>query len=367
MHRKRTWAAVVAALSILVVLALALAGCGDSSTTTTAATPASSDTTMANTTSSEAVTTSSEAAPSTTVAEKMYHIGITQIVSHPALDATAQGFVEALAAAGYVEGQNVTFDRENAQGDMANATTIAQKFVGDKVDLIFSIATPTSQAAVKAATGTNIPVVFAAVTDPVAAGLVTDANAPDANVTGCSDMLPVQPHLDLIKELVPDAKTIGLLYNSGETNSVTLVEQEKAAAKAMGYEVVEATAANSSEVLAAAQSLVGRADAISILTDNTVVSALDSVVKVCEENKIPLIAGDIDSVKGGAIAAYAFDYHEHGIQAGEMAAKVLQGTPISQIPVEYAKNLKLAVNLEAAAAMGVTIPEALKAKADTTY
>jgi putative ABC transport system substrate-binding protein len=248
---------------------------------------------------------------------------------------------------------------------MANATTIAQKFVGDKVDLILSIATPTSQAAVKATT--TIPIVFAAVTDPVAAGLVTNPDAPEGNVTGVSDMLPVQPHLDLIKEIVPDAKTIGVLYNAGETNSVTLVEKEKAAAEAMGYEVVEATAASSAEVLAAAQSLVGRADVISILTDNTVVSALDSVVKVCEENKIPLIAGDIDSVKGGAVAAYAFDYKDHGVQAGKVAVQILEGTPISDISVQYAENLQLAINLQAATAMGVTVPEALQSKADTTF
>jgi putative ABC transport system substrate-binding protein len=180
-------------------------------------------------------------------------------------------------------------------------------------------------------------------------------------------MLPVQPHLDLIKAIVPNVKTVGLLYNSGETNSVSLVEKEKAAAEAMGLKVVEATAASSSEVLAAAQSLVGRVDVISVLTDNTVVSALESVVKVCQENKIPLIAGDIDSVKRGAVAAYAFDYYDHGVQAGKMAAKVLAGTAIPQIPVEFAENLQLAINAGAATAMGVTIPEDLKSKAKTTF
>ncbi len=360
MQVKRAAMSALAVLSALLVIALIVGGCGGSTTTTSTpgtSGPTGSDTTVSNTTSS--------VASSTTASDKTYKIGISQIVTHPALDAAVQGFIEALSAAGYVEGKNVTFDRQNAQGDMANATTIAQKFVGDKDDLIFTVATPTSQAAVKATT--TIPIVFAAVTDPVAAGLVTNPDAPEANVTGCSDLLPVQPHLDLIKELVPNVKTIGLLYNAGETNSVTLVEQEKAAAKAMGLQTVEATAANSSEVLAAAQSLVGRVDAISILTDNTVVSALDSVVKVCEENKIPLIAGDIDSVKGGAVAAYAFDYHDHGVQAGQMAVKILQGTPISQIPVEYAQNLQLAINLEAAQAMGVTVPDSLKAKANTTF
>lgn len=292
-------------------------------------------------------------------------IGITQIVTHPALDSVVDGFIEALAEAGYVEGENVSFDRQNAQGELANASAIAQKFVGDKVDLILSVATPTSQAAIKATT--SIPIIFAAVTDPIGSDLLENGDAPEGNVTGVSDMLPVQPHLDLIMQLVPGAKTIGLLYNAGESNSVFLVENEKAAAEAMGLKVVEATAASSSEVLAAAQSLVGRVDAISVLTDNTVVSALESVVKVCEENKIPLITGDIDSVERGSVAAYAFDYKDHGRQAGLVAVQILKGTPIAQIPVQYAQNLQLAINLAAATAMGVTIPEDLKAKANTTY
>ncbi|OPZ77461.1 MAG: ABC transporter substrate binding protein [Actinobacteria bacterium ADurb.Bin444] len=345
---------VAVAILALVVLMFLVAGCGGSTTTT------AGDTT---TTAADTTTTAGDTA--TTEAAKVYRIGIAQIVTHPALDAAVTGFIEALAAAGYVEGKNITFDRQNAQGEPAVAATIAQKFAGDKVDLIYSVATPTSQAAAKATT--TIPIVFAAVTDPVAAGLVKDAGAPEGNVTGCSDLLPVQPHLELIKELVPDVKTIGLLYNAGETNSVTLVNQEKAAAEAMGLKVVEASAASSAEVLAAAQSLVGRCEAISVLTDNTVVSAIESVVKVCQENKIALVAGDIGTVEAGAVAAYAFDYHDHGVQAGNIAAQILQGTPIAKIPVQYAQNLQLAINLAAAAAMGVTIPDALKAKANTTF
>lgn len=318
-------------------------------------------------TEEETTTTAGEEGTSTTVAlaEGEFTIGITQIVAHPALDATAQGFKDALADAGYVEGQNVTYDMQDAQGEPANATLIAQKFVGDNVDMIFAIATPTAQAAVNETT--EIPIVFGAVTDPVSAELVTNAEAPEANVTGASDKLPLQPHLDLIKALVPEVKTIGLIYNAGEANSVALVEEEKTLAAAMGIEVVEATAANTAEVLAAAQSLVGRVDAVSVLTDNTVVEAFESVVQVCEENKIPLIAGDIDSVERGAIAAYAFDYYDHGYQAGQMAVKVLQGTPISEIPVEYAQDLKLAINEAAAEAMGVTIPDDLLSKADEKF
>ena len=355
----RTALIILGIAAVLTVFAVVVAACGSTTTTTTAA-PASSstETTAASTTTSAAASTGPQPG-------KMYHIGITQIVTHPALDACVQGFIDALTKAGYVEGKNVTYDKQNAQGDMANATTIAQKFVGDKDDLIFSVATPTSQAAAKATS--TIPIVFGAVTDPVAAGLLKNPDAPEGNITGASDLFPVQPHLDLIKALVPTVKTIGLLYDAGQTNSVVLVEQEKTAITNMGLKFVEATAAKSADVLAAAQSLVGRVDAISVLQDNTVVSAFESVVKVCNDNKIPLIAGDIDSVKRGAAAGYGFDYHDNGLQAGELAVKVLGGTPIAQLPVQFAKNLQLAINNAAAAAQGVTIPDDLKAKANTTF
>lgn len=344
----RNWVLVaVVALVAVIIIGAFVVDCGDSTETTTTTGAAEDSTTTTEATEDSTTSTTEEA--------KSYSIGVTQIVSHPALDAVVEGFKEQMAEEGFVEGENVTYDLQNAQGDMSNASAIAQKFASDKLDLVLSIATPTSQAAVKAIT--DKPILFAAVTDPVAAELVADAQAPGANVTGVSDLLPVDSHLELIKRLVPEVKTIGLLYNSGESNSVTLVEMEKAKAAEMGLEVVEATAASSGEVLAAAQSLVGRVDAISVLTDNTVVSAFESVVKVCQENQIPLIAGDTDSVQRGAVAAYAFDYREHGKQAARMALKILSGTPISDIPVEYAENLELSVNTTAAEAMGVTIPQ----------
>jgi len=186
-------------------------------------------------------------------------------------------------------------------------------------------------------------------------------------VTGVSDMLPVDSHLELIKQIVPDVKTVGVIYNAGEANSVYLIEAEKEQAAKMGIEIVEATASNSSEVQAAAQSLVGRADAISVLTDNTAVSALESIIKVAQQNKIPVIAGDTDSVKRGAVAAYAFDYKDLGKQAGYQAAAILSGTPIKDIPVEYAQNLQLSINEKAAASMGVTIPADLAEEAQTKF
>ncbi len=328
--------AVPLALLALAAVVGGLAGCGSSSSSSS----------------------SSSASP----AAKAYKIGITQIVTHPALDAAVAGFKQGLAEKGFT---NVTYDMQNAQGDMATTSSIAQKFAGEGLDLILGVATPTTQAVVKADTTT--PIVFTAVTDPVGAGIVTDPAAPTGNVTGVSDMLPVQPHLDLIKSIVPNVKSVGVIYNAGESNSVYLIKAEKAAAAKMGIKIVDATASTSSEVQAAAQSLVGRVQAISVLTDNTAVSALESIIKVGEQNKIPVIAGDTDSVKRGAVAAYAFDYKDLGIQAGYQAAQILNGTPIKDIPVEYAKNLQLSVNPTAAKAMGVTIPADISAKANNTF
>jgi putative ABC transport system substrate-binding protein len=320
---------------LLAVVALVgvIAGCGSSSSTSSSASP-TADTT------------------------KAYKIGVTQIVTHPALDAAVQGFKDALAAKGFT---NVTYDMQNAQGDMPTAASIAQKFASEPLDLILGVATPTSQAVVKAVTTT--PIVFTAVTDPVGAGLVTDPQAPSANVTGVSDLQPPKPILELAKQINPNAKKIGILYNAGESNSVFIVKQADAAAGPLGLTMVKATAATSSEVQAAAQSLVGRVDAMMTSGDNTVASALEAVIKVCEQNKIPLYVGDTDSVKRGAAAGYGFDYADLGKQAADQAALIFSGTPISSIPVEYAKNLQLSVNEKAATAQGVSLPADLISQA----
>lgn len=303
-----------------------------------------------------------EASP--TPEKEVHKVGITQIVTHPALDATVKGFKDVLAEEGFVEGDNVTYDLQNAQGDMATATAIADKFAADNLDLVFSVATPTSQAMVKAST--TIPIVFCAVTDPVGSGLVADAEAPDANVTGVSDMQPVQPILELVK-LIPDAKAVGMIYNAGESNSVFLAEQAKADAETAGYEFVEATAGTTAEVKAAAESLVGRVQAVMVIGDNTAVSALEAIVKVCQENGILLLAGDTDSVKRGAAAGFGFNYEDLGRQAGAQAAKILSGTPVADVPVEFASNLILAVNPAAAEKMGITLPQQLLDQAQETY
>ncbi len=305
------------------------------------------------------------ASPSATAAvdkTAAFKVGISQIVTHPALDATVQGIQDELTAQGFT---GIQYDLQNAEGDMATTASIAQKFAGDDLDLAIGVATPTSQALAKAIT--DKPVLFTAVTDPVGAGLVEDPTAPSGNITGVSDMQPVKPILELVKTFRPDATAVGMVYNAGESNSVYLVTQAEKEAAAMGLTIVKAPASTSAEVAAAAQSLIGRAQAIMVIGDNTAVSALESIIKVAEQNKMPLVAGDPDSVKRGAVAAYGFDYYDLGKQTGAMAAKVLSGTPVADIPVEFAANLQLSINEKAAAAQGVTIPQDLIDQAVNKY
>ncbi|PHO06599.1 sugar ABC transporter substrate-binding protein [Thermoanaerobacterium thermosaccharolyticum] len=293
--------------------------------------------------------------------EKMITIGITQIVEHPALDSAREGFIKALKDNGYVEGKNVTFIQENAQGDMSTAQTIAKKFVDKNVDLIFSIATPTTQA-VKKATST-IPIVFTAVTDPVAAGLVNSLDKPGGNVTGTSDMEPINDQLKLIKDLVPGAKRIGIIYNAGEVNSTVQVKIAKDDAASLGYSIVEATVSNSSEVNQAAQSLVGKVDAIWLPTDNTVASSVAAIIKVANSAKILVVAAEKGMVEGGSLATLGISYSDLGYQAGLMAIKILKGEKPANIKVETAKDLQLIINQKEADAIGLKIPDSIMKKA----
>lgn len=295
-------------------------------------------------------------------------IGLTQFATHPAADAGRQGFKDALAAAGFEEGKNVTYDYQNPEGDASIEQTIAQKFVNEKVDLIFSFGTRISQQCVNAAKGTNIPVVFCGITDPVAAGLVTSLSShPNENVTGTSDMIEVKSSVDLILQIVPGVKKLGTIYNAGEVNSVVLVNQLKEACSLLGITVVERTVSTSADVKVAAESLVGRVDAIWVGTDNTVVSGLEALIKVCEDNKIPFFPSDDPSIKRGGIACLGFDYYDIGYQTGEMAVKILKGTKASDIPAELGKKFSYTVNTKAAERYGVTIPQAILDKALTKY
>ncbi len=295
-------------------------------------------------------------------------IGISQIVTHPALDATREGIIKGLADKGYVDGDNIEIDYQNSEGDMSLVASIAQQFVTDKKDIIISIATPNSQAAISAAKGTDIPVVFTAVTDPVGSEMVSNWEShPDENVTGVSDMIVVSDDIDLITQIIPGVKKLGTLYNAGESNSVFLVSKLHEACDALGIEVVEKTVSTSADVLTAAQSLIGQVDAIWVGTDNTVVTGFEALVGVCEDNDIPLFPSDEDSIVRGGIAAYSFDYYDIGYQTGEMVAKILEGTKASEIPVEKGKIISMSVNVKAAERMGVTIPQSIIDKAKTVY
>lgn len=284
--------------------------------------------------------------------QEKIRIGIMQIVDHPALNAARDGLKDALREVyGYVEGENVIYDAQSAQGDVATANTIAQKFVADRVNLIVSIATPTSQAAANATR--DIPIVFSAVTDPLAAGLVKDLEKPGGNVTGISDMTPVDRQIYLIKFLFPEAKRVGTLYNAGEVNSVVTNELAKKACAENGLELLEATVASTADVAMATQSLVGRVDAIYVSTDNTVVSALDVVAKICLDNRIPLVLADPTTVEKGALCGLGFDYYLHGRQTADIVARILKGENPGDIPVEFAKKLTFLLNTRTFEALGL--------------
>lgn len=279
-------------------------------------------------------------------------IGIMQIVDHPALNATRDGVRDVLQEVyGYVPDQDIIYDMQSAQGDVATANTIARKFVSDQVDVIVSIATPTSQAVANATK--EIPIVFSAVTDPVSAGLVKDLNKPGGNVTGVSDMTPVDRQVEMLKYVFPDAKNLGTVYNAGEVNSVVTNDLAKVACEKYGMSLIEATVSTSADVAIATQSLVGKVDAIYVSTDNTVVSALETVIKVCQGKKIPLILADPTTLEKGATMALGFDYYLHGRQTGDMVARILKGEKPSDIPVEFANKLVLMVNSKNLEILGV--------------
>lgn len=294
-------------------------------------------------------------------AAKVFRIGEAQIVSHPALDNDAKGFAAALAEEGFIEGKNVVFDRQNAQGDQPNCAIIARKFEDDRVDLIHAISTPNAQASVKVSR--TIPIVFSSVTDPVATGIVPKMGKTGTHVTGVSDRWPIELQCRMYQDLVPYAKRWGTIFNPGDVNVTFHIEEMRAAVEKMGGKLIEAHISSSAEVMQAAQSLVGRVDAIHITSDNTAVSAFESITKVCNENDIPLFAGDRDSTPRGAVAAYGLDYFMIGYSAGKKAARILKGEDPGQVPAGLASGYSLWVSLKHAREQGLDLPPALIFKA----
>ncbi|MDR1785085.1 MAG: ABC transporter substrate-binding protein [Spirochaetaceae bacterium] len=286
-------------------------------------------------------------------------IGVIQLVEHVALDASYQGFVDGLKEAGYVEGQNVTFDFQNAQGEQANCVTIAQKLVNDKSDLILAIATPAAQAVANLTA--TIPIVITAVTDPQSAKLVKSNEMPGTNVTGTSDLTPVEAQIKLLKQIVPGAKTVGLLYNSSEQNSLFQIDLAKKACASLGLSYIDATASNANEIQQVVQSLVGKVDAVYSPTDNLIASAVPTVAAVTTAAKLPFICGEEGMTKAGGLATYGINYYNLGKQTAVMAVDILKnGKKPADMPIQYLEGGDLFINDEIARAIGITIPADLR-------
>ncbi|HEF5873874.1 TPA: ABC transporter substrate-binding protein [Burkholderia cenocepacia] len=289
-------------------------------------------------------------------------VKVLSIVDHPALDAIRDGVRAELKAEGYGD-DKLKWEYQSAQGNTGTAAQIARKFVGDKPDVIVAIATPAAQSVVAATK--SVPIVYSGVTDPVAAQLVKGWGPSGTNVTGVSDMLPLDRQVALIKRVVPNAKTVGMVYNPGEANSVVVVKALKEILAKQGMTLKEAAAPRTVDIGPAAKSLIGKVDVIYTNTDNNVVSAYEALVKVANEAKIPLVAGDTDSVKRGGIAALGINYGDLGRQTGKVVARILKGEKPGAIASETSSNLELFVNTGAAAKQGVTLSPDLVKEAKT--
>ena len=293
-----------------------------------------------------------------------YTVGIGQFAQHGSLDNCYQGFVEGLAEAGIVEGENLKIDLQNAQADMGIAQQIAAQFASEKVDMMVGIATPMAQACYNAANGT-IPTIFTAVTDPVAAGFVKADGMAAGEVTGTSDALPVEAQLKMIRGMMPDATKIGILYTTSEVNSISAIEIYKSLAGDYGFEIVESGISTTADIPLALDALLGKVDCLTNLTDNTVVSALALVLDKANAAGKPVFGSEIEQVKLGCVAAEGLDYIALGRQTGLMAAKVLKGeAKASEIPYEIITEPGLYVNADALAKFGIVLSDELKARAN---
>lgn len=290
-----------------------------------------------------------------------YTIGIIQIVEHPSLDTIRQSFIDKLEAEGYVDGENIVIDYQNAQNDQTNLNTISKKFVNNKYDMIMAIATPSAQAAVGATD--EIPILFAACTDPVGSNLVSNMDKPGANVTGTSDAVSAEMIMELADDITPGFKTIGALYNSSETNSISVVDDLEEYAAVNGMEVIRGTVSSSSEVQQVCNSLVGKVDILFSPIDNTIASAMAIVGKIARDTDIPFYVGADSMVKDGALATYGINYTILGQETGEMAIQIIEGKKPGEIPVRTMSDMNIYLNKTTAEEIGIIIPEDIIEKA----
>ena len=292
-------------------------------------------------------------------------IGIVQIVEHPSLNTIRESIIKQLEKKGFKDGDNIIIDYQNAQGDQANLKTISQKFVGQKYDLIVAIATPSAQ--VVAGETSEIPIVFSACTDPISSGLVTDLDMPGKNITGTSDVISAEKNLELIQQITPQVKTLGVLYNSSESGSVLVVDELKSIAKEKGISLTEATVTSTAEVQQAIQSLVEKADAVFSPNDNTIATCMSVVSQVTSKAQKPLFVGADSMVKDGGIAGCGINYVQLGSETGDMVADILNGKKPGDIPVRVMKQMNIYVNKDSANKIGITIPDEVLKKATTVF
>lgn len=292
-------------------------------------------------------------------AEEVYKIGICQLTEHVALDAAYEGFVDGLAEAGYVDGENIELDHQNAQGDQSNCPTIASKLVNDQSDLILAIATPAAQACANATE--EIPILVTAVTDPAVSGLVEDNEAPGSNISGTSDLTPVREQLDLMMKLLPDTEKIAILYCSSESNSEIQAELAMEAAEELGIETMEATVSSSNEIQQVVQNLIGKVDAIYAPTDNMIAAGMQTVSLIANPAGLPVICGEEGMVKNGGLATNGINYYNLGKQTAAMAVKILEGeAEPATMPIEYLKDVETVINAATVEELGIEIPEDLQ-------
>lgn len=283
------------------------------------------------------------------------NIGVVQLVQHDALDSANKGFVDGLKEKGYEDGKNLNIDQQNAQGEQANAQTITKQFADSNKDLIFAIATPAAQAAYNSTK--DIPIVFTAVTDPVAAEIAKDWNSSGTNVTGTSDKVPVEDQIKLLKQLLPDTKTVGVIYNTSETNSVIQVNELKAAAEKEGLAVKEVGVTNVNEINQNLASAINEIDVLYTPTDNTVASAYSLVGKQCLDANKPIIGAEEAVVTKGGLATIGIDYYKLGKEAGYKAADILGGKNPSDVPITTLSEMAFTINTDVGQKLGITIPE----------
>ena len=282
-------------------------------------------------------------------------IGITQLVQHPALDSAREGFIEGLKEKGYEEGKNIVIDYQNAQGDAATSQTIAQKFVSEKKDLILAIATPAAQAVYNATK--EIPTVFTAVTDPISAGIAKDWTSSQTNLTGVSDMVPVNKQLELLLELVAEVKTLGVVFNTSEANSVVQVDELKEEAAKLNIEVKEIGVTNVNEINQNLTSVIDKVDALYTPTVNTIASAYDLVTKIALENNVPILGAEEAIISVGGLCSIGIDYFKLGKETAYKAVEIIEGKKPEEIEISTLSEMNITINTDVASKLGITIPE----------